>query len=135
MGIRVRERLVAVLLNFARIHGLPGSARVKRLLGIATGDGLANWKSHCLSINQLWVTGITEHPTRERQVYCCCVLGSFSRRIVGWSIETVLDPNLVVNAPDLAITNREPTPGALVNADHRPSSQSGPSRTSSAPPA
>jgi putative transposase len=37
--------------------------------------------------NQLWVTDITEHPTREGTVCCAVVLDAFSRRVVGWSID------------------------------------------------
>jgi transposase InsO family protein len=33
--------------------------------------------------NRLWVTDITEHPTREGKVYCCVVIDVFSRRVVG----------------------------------------------------
>jgi transposase InsO family protein len=29
--------------------------------------------------NQLWMTDITEHPTREGKVYYCVVLDAFSR--------------------------------------------------------
>ena len=39
--------------------------------------------------NQLWVTDITEHPTREGKVYCCVVLDTYSRRVVGWSIDAL----------------------------------------------
>jgi len=59
-----------------------------------------------------------EHPTREGKVYCCCVLDSFSRRIVGWSNDSVQEANLVVNALDMAIKNRAPTPGGVAHADH-----------------
>ena len=41
--------------------------------------------------NRLWVTDITEHPTREGKVYCAVVLDAFSRRVVGWSIDSVTD--------------------------------------------
>jgi transposase InsO family protein len=118
MGVQVSERLVAVLMSLAGIYGLPGPARIKRLRGIVTADDLVNRKFHRLSPNELWVTDITEHPTREGKVFCCCVLDSFSRRIVGWSIDTVQDANLVVNAPDMAIRNRRPEPGGIVHADH-----------------
>jgi hypothetical protein len=37
------------------------------------------------SPNQLWMTDITEHPTREGKTYCCVVLHAFSRLVVGWS--------------------------------------------------
>lgn len=33
--------------------------------------------------NQLWMTDITEHPTREGKLYCCVVLDAFSRMVVG----------------------------------------------------
>jgi transposase InsO family protein len=39
-------------------------------------------------------------------------------RIIGWSIDTVQDSNLVVNALDMAIKNRNPSPGVVVHADH-----------------
>jgi transposase InsO family protein len=64
------------------------------------------------------MTDITEHSTREGKVYCCCVLDSFSRRIIGWSIDSVQNSNLVVNALDMAIKNRRPEPGGVVHADH-----------------
>ena len=34
------------------------------------------------------MTDITEHPTREGKVYCCVVLDTFSRRVVGWAIDS-----------------------------------------------
>ncbi len=54
----------------------------------------------------------------EGKVYCCAVLDAFSRRIIGWSIDTVQNSNLVINALDMAIKNRNPSPGGIVHADH-----------------
>jgi putative transposase len=51
----------------------------------------------------------TEHIT---------VLDAFSRRIVGWSIDSRPDSTRVVNALDMAIRNRRPKPGGIVHADH-----------------
>lgn len=39
--------------------------------------------------DQLWVTDITENPTREGKVFCCVVLDAFSRRVVGRSIDSM----------------------------------------------
>ena len=36
-------------------------------------------------------------------MYCCAVMDTCSRRIVGWSIDSVQDAQLVVNALDMAI--------------------------------
>lgn len=43
---------------------------------------------------------------------------TFSRKIVGWSIDNRQDSTLVVNALDMAIKNRKPPPGGIVHADH-----------------
>ena len=118
MKVKVSSRLVSVLMTQAGIYGLPGPTRVKRLKGVATAEDLVNRKFHRLRPNELWVTDITEHPTREGKLYCAAVLDAYSRRIVGWSIDTRQDSTLVVNALDMAIRNRAPQPGGIVHADH-----------------
>jgi putative transposase len=47
---------------------------------------LVDRRFHRSRPNDLWLTDITEHPTREGKVYCAVVLDAFSRRLVGWSI-------------------------------------------------
>ena len=37
---------------------------------------------------------------------------------MGWSIDNAQDSNLVVNALDMAIKNRQPAAGGIVHADH-----------------
>lgn len=108
MGVTVSSRLVSVLMTQAGIYGLPGPARVKRLRGVVTSDDLVNRKFHQLRPNELWVTDIAEHPTREGKVYCAAVLDAFSRRIIGWSIDSRQDTTLVINALDMAIQAARP---------------------------
>ena len=65
------------------------------------------------------MTDITEHPTREGKVYCCVVLDVFSRRVVGWSIDSHQATPLVTNALGMAITNRNPGPEqTMIHSDH-----------------
>lgn len=111
MDITVCERTVWSLMNQAGLYGLPGPLRVKRLRGVVTADDLVNRKFHRIRPNELWVTDITQHRTREGWLYCAAVLDAFSRRIVGWSIDSRQDSTLVVNALDMAIRNRRPEPG------------------------
>ncbi|PRC58966.1 IS3 family transposase, partial [Mycobacterium sp. ITM-2017-0098] len=85
-----------------------------RLRGVVTADDLVNRKFHRLAPNELWVTDITQHRTREGWLYCCAVLDAFSRRIVGWSMDSKADATLVVNALDMAIRNRRPAAGGIV---------------------
>ena len=46
------------------------------------------------------------------------VMDTFSRKIIGWSIDNAQDSTLVVNALDMAIKNRQPSAGGIVHADH-----------------
>lgn len=118
MGLTCSSRLISVLMTNAGIRGLPGPKRIARLRGVATADDLVNRKFHRLAPNELWVTDITEHPTKEGKVYCAAVLDAYSRRIVGWAIDSRQDATLVVNALDMAIRNRKPKPRGIVHADH-----------------
>ncbi|MEU4538485.1 DDE-type integrase/transposase/recombinase [Streptosporangium sp. NPDC023825] len=68
--------------------------------------------------NELWVTGITEHPTREGKVCCCVVLDVYSRRVVGWSIDSTQIATLATNALGMAIHHRTPPTGTLIHSDH-----------------
>ena len=64
--------------------------------------------------NRLWLTDITEHPTREGKVYLAAVLDVYARRIVGWSIADHLRAELVVDALEMARWRRRPAPGQTV---------------------
>ena len=62
--------------------------------------------------NALWLSDITEHPTREGKVYCCVVLNAFSRRVVGWAIDRRCETALVKDAVSMASDARSIGPGA-----------------------
>lgn len=74
MGVTVCKRTVFTLMHDAGLYGLPGPTRVKRLRGVVTADDLVNRKFHRLRPNELWVTDITQHRTREGWLYCAAVL-------------------------------------------------------------
>jgi len=67
--------------------------------------------------DKLWVTDITEHPTRTGKVYCAAVVDVFSRRVVGWAIADHIRAELVVDALDMARWRRKPEPGTVVHSD------------------
>jgi putative transposase len=57
-------------------------------------------------------------PPSEGKLYCGVVLDAYSRRVVGWSIDSRQTAALVTNALGMAIQNRSPDPGTIVHADH-----------------
>jgi putative transposase len=117
-GITVGHNAVAMLIHRANLQGLPG-ARLRRLAHQSpTASDLVDRQFARSEPDQLWVTDITEHPTREGKVYCSVVLDVFSRRVVGWSIDASPTAALVTNALGMAIENRQPAPGALIHSNH-----------------
>ncbi len=117
-GVGVGHNAVAMLMRRAGLHGLPGSRRRRMIHQTPTATDLVERSFTRAEPNQLWVTDITEHPTREGKVYAAVVLDVFSRRIVGWSIDASATAALVTNALGMAIENRRPSPGALIHSDH-----------------
>ena len=59
--------------------------------------------------NQLWVADITYIPTWAGFLYLAVVLDAWSRRVVGWAMATRLWTELVLDALNMAVTQRRPT--------------------------
>ena len=118
-GIGVSERLVWLLIHNDGIPRLPGAAKTRKVKGIPTSNDLAERRFAHSRLNELWVSDINEHHrTREGKVYCCCVMDTYSRWIVGLSIDTVQDSQLMINALDMAISQGNVRKGGIVHADH-----------------
>ena len=66
--------------------------------------------------NRLWVADITFIPAAAGFLYLAVVLDAFSRRIVGWAMETHLRTELVLAAFEMAIAQRKPT-GVIHRSD------------------
>jgi putative transposase len=58
--------------------------------------------------NQLWVADITYVPTGAGFLYLAVVLDVWSRRVIGWAMETHLRTELVLAALDMAVAQRRP---------------------------
>jgi transposase InsO family protein len=114
-GVIVNRKTVRKIMRLHGLYGLPGSRKLFRSkANKATAADLVERRFDRPGPDQLWVTDITEHPTREGKVYCCVVLDVFSRRVVGWSIDSHQAAPLVTNALGMAINNRTPIPDQTV---------------------
>lgn len=58
------------------------------------------------SINQLWVADITYVRLPKGFCYAAAILDAFSRRVVGWSLESYLDAELTIAALRTALQTR-----------------------------
>ena len=50
-------------------------------------------------------------------MYVAIVLDAFSRRMIGWSMRDNLEAELLVDAPGMAATRRNPAAGAIFHSD------------------
>jgi len=59
--------------------------------------------------NKLWVADITYIPTWAGFLYLAVVIDAWSRRVVGWAMETHLRTELVLDALTFAVQQRQPS--------------------------
>jgi putative transposase len=101
----------------AGLQGISGRPRWRRTPHFASAGDHVERQFNREEPNQLWVTDITEHHTREGKIYCAVVLDVFSRRVVGWSIDANATAALVTNALGMAIEQRKPSKGTVIHSD------------------
>jgi transposase InsO family protein len=70
-------------------------------------------------LDQLWVADITYVRLAETFAYLAVVLDAFSRKVVGWALETHLQASLAIAALDMALAARHPAPGSLIHHSDR----------------
>ena len=116
-GVTVGTEAVWLLMRSAGLQGISGRPRYRRIPNQPTASDLVERDFARDQPDRLWVTDITEHPTREGKVYCAAVLDVFSRRIVGWSSDSTPTAALVTNALGMAIGQRTRTNGTVIHSD------------------
>lgn len=67
--------------------------------------------------NRVWASDISYIPTAEGFLYLAVVLDLYSRRIVGWSMSSRLNPELVFNALYQALQRREVSARLIHHSD------------------
>jgi len=67
--------------------------------------------------DQVWISDITYLACQEGWEYLATVMDLYSRRIVGWAMQSTLDHSLTVRALEMALSQRQPTPGMIHHSD------------------
>ena len=68
-------------------------------------------------LNQLWVADITYIRLEVEFVFLAVVLDAFSRRVIGWALDRTLEDELAIEALQMALRRRAPTPGLVHHSD------------------
>jgi putative transposase len=121
LAIHVSRKRVARLM---REYGLQGVHR-RRRGGLTRRDAAATPAPDLVQRrfvppgpDQLWVADITQQHTDQGWLYLAVILDAFSRRVVGWSMTDHLRTELVLDALEMAISQRQPPPGLICHSDH-----------------
>jgi putative transposase len=67
--------------------------------------------------NHKWAADITYIPTKQGWLYLAVVMDLFSRKVVGWSMNDVIDSALVQTAMKMALLHRRPGKGLIHHGD------------------
>lgn len=67
--------------------------------------------------NEKWTTDITYIWVKDQWLYLATVMDLFSRKIVGWSLDTSMTERLIKDAMKMAFSNRKSGPGLIVHSD------------------
>ena len=119
-GERCGRHRVARLMRRAGLQGVPQrrSWRIK-----ASGARPAGTRNHldrdfcAVAPNTKWVTDITYSRTAEHWLYLCIVLDLYSGLVVGWSMSSRQDRQLVVQAVLMALWQRPAHTPVILHSD------------------
>jgi len=110
----------------ARLANLAG---IKAQVGYRRRPGAYGGKPAVVATNQLkqdfyagapdqtWVTDITYIKTHEGFLYLAVVIDLYSRRVIGWSMQSRMHMDLVLSALLMAVWRRKPKSKVIIHSD------------------
>jgi len=111
-GIHVGRKRVARLMRGAGLQGVSGRKAFRTTVRDETArpaPDLVVRHFTAAGPDQLWVADITYVPTWAGFLYLAVVVDAWSRRVIGWAMETHLRTELVLAALNMAVAQRRPT--------------------------
>ncbi len=119
-GVRCGENRIARIM---RIEGIVGVGKKKYKVTTDSNHNkpvyanIVQQRFEAERPNQLWTSDITYLWTREGWLYLAVILDIYSRMVVGWSLYTTLQKQLVVTALKNAVDILQPAPGLIFHSD------------------
>jgi len=119
-GLKINKKKIARLMRINKIR-----AKTKRKFKVTTvqntkaqaSENILKGNFFSKKENRIWTSDITYVSTKEGWLYLAVVMDIYSRKIVGWSIQSSLSAELVVKALMMAILHRNPEQGIIFHSD------------------
>ena len=67
--------------------------------------------------DEKWVSDITYIKVEKGFVYLAVIMDLFSRKIIGWSLDTTMTNQLIMDAFRMAVVSRKVEPGLILHSD------------------
>ena len=120
IGVRCGRKRVARLMRKEGLRGCirgPKKRTTRRDRRAVPAEDLVRRDFAAAGPDRLWTADITYVSTDEGFLYLAFVLDAYSRRLVGWAMESHLRTELVVDALQMAVWRRKPAPGLIHHSD------------------
>lgn len=120
LGERCSKHRVGRLMKLEGLRAQVGYGRRPRVTGGKPSVVAPNVLEQQFSVpapNTHWVTDITYLRTYEGFLYLAVVLDLYSRQVVGWSMQSRMHDDLVLQALLMAVWRRKPQPGLILHSD------------------
>jgi putative transposase len=120
LGTRCGRKRVERLMGQAGLRGCMRGRRrgtTCRDKRSAAAEDLLKRNFAATAVDKVWVADITYVATHEGFLYLAFILDVYSRRIVGWAMESHLRTELVVDALQMAVWRRKPAAGLVHHSD------------------
>ena len=83
----------------------------------AAAEDLLKRNFRATEVDRVWVADITYVASAEGFLDLAFILDVYSRKVVGWAMESHLRTELVVDALQMAVWRRKPAPGLVHHSD------------------
>ena len=119
-GEKVNHKRVEKLMRANNIR-----AKMKRKFKVTTdskhsnpiADNVLNRNFESCKPDEKWVSDITYIHTLQGWLYLCTVIDLYSRKVVGWSMDTNMETQLIKRAFNMAVNSRKPKEGLIFHSD------------------
>ena len=120
LGHRCSENYIAQIMSELGIRARNGKGfkYPRHALSMNNVSDNLLWRDFtAMKPNEKWTSDITYIWVENRWMYLAVVMDLFSRRIVGWSLDTDMTERLIEEALKMALAQRDTAPGLLVHSD------------------
>ena len=119
-GERCSRNRVGRLMRLADLKGIPQRKRWQKKSSGKRPDAVINHIERdfaAIQPNHKWVTDITYVRTAESWLYLCVVIDLYSRLVIGWSMSSIQDRQLGLQAVLMALWQREDRHPVVLHSD------------------